>query len=314
MATDKNLIETLYRSVARQQALFTTLLPDDLEHAMVDAYLLFRLLDTIEDSSLAPEERAADLEAVADDFPAALEKRSIRHAQAERTPPAYRSLLENFQQIFSFHREQPPNVQGIIEETGARMASGMAKFALREAEVGLGKRPALIEDFSELEEYCTVAAGYVGEMSVRLFDLFGALARADDEVLEAGRALGNFVQIVNVLRDSSSDRERNRSYRPRETAGLADKEYLNQVFSFGRNIASRSELLGEVVVKPEVRTYCATLHGMASLHLTFYQQTAPRILHERIKPPVTLFILFLPPRLVGRFLLYKIRGLFRARD
>jgi 15-cis-phytoene synthase len=63
-------------------------------------------------------------------------------------------------------------------------------------------------DYPTLQRYCHLVAGVVGEMSA---GIFGATAEA---TLAYARALGQSLQLVNILRDVGEDARRGRIYLP----------------------------------------------------------------------------------------------------
>jgi len=75
--------------------------------------------------------------------------------------------------------------------------------------------------WAELEHYCRCVAGAVGMLSVRVF---GARSRAADA---SAVALGEALQLTNILRDLGEDAARGRLYLPRELLeahGIAPRE------------------------------------------------------------------------------------------
>ncbi len=73
----------------------------------------------------------------------------------------------------------------------------------------LGKTRYL--DFAELDRYCYLVAGVVGETSARIFGIPPGHA---DRTLAYARALGESLQLINILRDVGEDARRGRLYLP----------------------------------------------------------------------------------------------------
>lgn len=65
-------------------------------------------------------------------------------------------------------------------------------------------------DTAELERYCYLVAGVVGELSASIFGYRNAAT------LEYARNLGMAFQLTNIIRDVGEDARRNRIYLPRE--------------------------------------------------------------------------------------------------
>ncbi|MDO7906496.1 phytoene/squalene synthase family protein [Paenibacillus sp. JX-17] len=67
------------------------------------------------------------------------------------------------------------------------------------------------ETMEQLEEYCYLVAGTVGEMLLPVLH-----ENSTDRIVASGIALGKGMQIVNIIRDVGEDRGRQRRYLPRE--------------------------------------------------------------------------------------------------
>ncbi|MFD0958424.1 phytoene/squalene synthase family protein [Paenibacillus chungangensis] len=65
------------------------------------------------------------------------------------------------------------------------------------------------DTMEQLEEYCYLVAGTVGEMLLPVLH-----DSPDDAVVKSGIQLGKAMQIVNIVRDIGEDRERGRRYIP----------------------------------------------------------------------------------------------------
>lgn len=65
-------------------------------------------------------------------------------------------------------------------------------------------------DFAELEKYCYLVAGVVGELSAGIFGF------RNPATLEYARNLGMAFQLTNIIRDVGEDARRDRIYLPRE--------------------------------------------------------------------------------------------------
>lgn len=65
------------------------------------------------------------------------------------------------------------------------------------------------ETMEQLEQYCYLVAGTVGEMLLPVLN-----DKPSDRLVESGIYLGKAMQIVNIVRDVGEDRGRNRRYLP----------------------------------------------------------------------------------------------------
>ncbi|MEI7024182.1 phytoene/squalene synthase family protein [Paenibacillus sp. y28] len=81
------------------------------------------------------------------------------------------------------------------------------------------------ESMEQLEEYCYLVAGTVGQM------LLPVLHDAPDQhIVEAGIWLGKAMQIVNIVRDVGEDQGRGRRYLPLDLLdrhGYSEQDFLN---------------------------------------------------------------------------------------
>lgn len=68
-------------------------------------------------------------------------------------------------------------------------------------------------NFTELSAYCYKAAGVVGEVSSRIF---GMASPNNPKTLEYARALGEALQLTNIIRDVGEDARRGRIYLPQD--------------------------------------------------------------------------------------------------
>lgn len=78
-------------------------------------------------------------------------------------------------------------------------------------------------DFAELEKYCYLVAGVVGELSAGIFGY------RNPATLEYARNLGMAFQLTNIIRDVGEDARRDRIYLPREDLarfGLTEADIL----------------------------------------------------------------------------------------
>ncbi|MGO4184593.1 phytoene/squalene synthase family protein [Paenibacillus sp. TAF43_2] len=82
------------------------------------------------------------------------------------------------------------------------------------------------ETMEQLEDYCYLVAGTVGEMLLPVLH-----DQPDIQVIEAGIWLGKAMQIVNIVRDVGEDQSRGRRYLPLEL--LARHHYSEIDFEMG---------------------------------------------------------------------------------
>jgi farnesyl-diphosphate farnesyltransferase len=216
-ASDDVDLEQLLIATSRTFALAIPLLPEPTRHEVTLSYLLFRIADTFEDAAAWPRElRVEALERFATLLekpdPAAtveLSRRWVEEVPCEQ--PTYRDLLAEVPAVLdAFFALSPAAVDLIREHTG-RTARGMAGFVAR-VSAGGELRLTGLED---LQAYCYVVAGIVGELLTELFLLeHPVLAPVAAELRGRSRTFGEGLQLVNILKDSASDANQGRLYLP----------------------------------------------------------------------------------------------------
>lgn len=225
-------LDDLLLRTSRTFALSIPRLPEPLRREVTVAYLLFRIADTFEDAAGWPKARRLDaladfaalVEAVAEvpgrALDARLRKEAARLAAAwtagdlPSDHEGYLDLLGATPLVLEAHAALDAEARATVTRHTARTAVGMAGFVARHDRTG---RLQLL-DLEDLQRYCYVVAGIVGEL---LTDLFlaaePALAPATAALRERAARFGEALQLVNILKDAASDAREGRSYLP---AGL----------------------------------------------------------------------------------------------
>ena len=180
------------------------------------AYLLFRVADTLEDSSRWSGSRKHD---ELEQLNGLLEQPSKQAAAElaarwEADPPCehdgYLELLRELPAVITAEAELSPEAQRLIRSHTQRTIAGMASFVSRERDGVLQLR-----DVADLQAYCYAVAGIVGELLTELFlkgraslQLVAGLLRGD------ASKFGEALQLVNILKDSTADSTAGRHYLP----------------------------------------------------------------------------------------------------
>ncbi|HEX4497513.1 MAG TPA: squalene/phytoene synthase family protein [Thermoanaerobaculia bacterium] len=210
-------LEQLLIATSRTFALAIPLLPEPTRLEVTLSYLLFRVADTFEDAASWP--RALRIEALGR-FDALLEApdrdeiAAISRYWGAEVPCeqiGYRDLLAGLPAVLdSFFALSPAAVE-LIREHVLRTSRGMAGFVARTTDEG----ELRLRDIPDLQAYCYVVAGIVGELLTELF-LLGRphLEPAAARLRERSRAFGEGLQLVNILKDSASDATEGRRYLP----------------------------------------------------------------------------------------------------
>jgi farnesyl-diphosphate farnesyltransferase len=202
----------LIPKLSRSFALTIPKLPPDLQSTVGVAYLLCRAVDTIEDSRVAhPDQKASQL----DDFLAAVDDDDIvqdvsRHFTAELSGQVSReelALIDNLPLLFGALNEFSPRQQAAVRTCLRKMASGMKSY------VG---RPNGLTDMGELDRYCYVVAGVVGEMLTELFcDHCSEIDSRKEALEKLAASYGQGLQMTNILKDIWDDKREGRCWLPK---------------------------------------------------------------------------------------------------
>ncbi|WP_058305860.1 phytoene/squalene synthase family protein [Gracilibacillus massiliensis] len=147
-------------------------------------YVIYSFCRMIDDAVDEPEKSSYTLDELEQHFI------DLEHAEGHFIWPALRFLFEHF---------PVSKTPFFTQIAGQRM-----DFVKKE-----------YETFEELEEYCYHVAGSVGEMLLPVLH-----DNPDQQVIDAGIALGKGMQIVNIIRDVGEDQRMNRRYIPKS---LMDK-------------------------------------------------------------------------------------------
>jgi len=202
-------------AVSRTFALGIKVLPGALGQAVLDAYLLCRIADTVEDApGIDPDVKAA----LFDDFLAAFDDTAAlaRFTAGVQDLPgeiAHLTLTRNTPLVFAHFGALPPNTRAVVRKWVAEMAVGMRKFVL------LYPNGIRIQTVAEYQEYCYYVAGTVGYMLTDLWHEHSPSIGAERYAVlrERCRAFAEALQTVNILKDVAVDAEQENSvYVPEE--------------------------------------------------------------------------------------------------
>ena len=207
--------QAILPAVSRTFALGIKVLPGALGQAVLDAYLLCRIADTVEDAPDMLPERKAEL---FDDFLASFEspealRRFVEGVKPLRGDQAHLALTHNSDLVLAHFAALPVATQAMVRKWVTEMVIGMRKFVL------LYPNGIRIQTVEEYKEYCYYVAGTVGYM---LTDLWHEHSSSISErryaiLRERCRAFAEALQTVNILKDVAVDAEKENSiYVPEE--------------------------------------------------------------------------------------------------
>jgi farnesyl-diphosphate farnesyltransferase len=210
-------LDELLAQTSRTFALAIPLLEEPLRREVSVAYLLFRIADTFEDEASWPKDtRQAALHA----FARLLDDPSPAHAAAFVTYSTTLPPLSD-EPCARLIGETAGVLAALDSSTAASRAAVLSH--VRKTTVGMAEIVAssddggrfVVRDLPGLLHYCYIVAGIVGEMLTDLFLLTQSSTRAVETRLHAEAVrFGEALQLVNILKDASTDLAAGRSFLP----------------------------------------------------------------------------------------------------
>jgi len=207
--------ERLLPGVSRTFALTIPQLPTPLRIVVTNAYLLCRIADTIEDDGAMTHEEKRDLQATllavirGDDSANEFTQACIRALDAD-TDIHERELVEQTGEVVALTHSFGESQRRAILRCLDIMCTGMSDFAGRRSVRGL-------RTMVELDRYCYVVAGCVGEMLTELFCAYSdEIAARRPSMLPLAKSFGQGLQMTNILKDIWDDRKLNACWLPRD--------------------------------------------------------------------------------------------------
>lgn len=242
--TDQQYQQYILQGVSRTFALTIPQLPGDLELVTGNAYLLCRIIDTIEDdATLMAGQKLHFIQR----FLAVLEgadnaadfSREIVPVLDVDCPGAEQDLMENVDRVvrltFGFSSLQQRSLLRCVRQ----MAAGMVHFQAVENPFGLA-------DMAELDRYCYHVAGVVGEMLAELFcDYSDEMALQQTQLMALSIHFGQGLQMTNILKDVREDMSRGVNWLPADLFAQrgVNLQDLPRVFSE----PDFAEVIGELI-------------------------------------------------------------------
>jgi farnesyl-diphosphate farnesyltransferase len=287
--------------VSRTFALSIEALPEALRDAVRVAYLLCRIVDTVEDGRGIPVSDRQVLfdafdEALAhDNLPPEIFEELSRKLMGDEVEPAERELCLGAGAVFRRFRSLPRTRREAIRPHVQEMSFGMREYVLRAGDRGLQVR-----SMEDLERYCFYVAGTVGNLLTSLFlDHVPDVApdvRRELEARAVGFGLG--LQMVNIVKDVAADHERGgHCYLPLALSELGPAELLapdrrDAALAVVRSVCERARvhlerareytLLWPVPAGVAVRHFCAVPLALALATLDEVERS-----NETLRPGAT---------------------------
>jgi len=194
-------------AVSRSFALCIPQLAPPFREQVALSYLLFRVLDTVEDASFPDKETQArqfeTFRRFLREDPPRGEIDRFREAFPDSLSDGERALLADTEVLVGDAHQLPAPARAILLSGLDRMAQGMALYAMRPS-------PLRLVDLEDVNRYCCFVAGIVGELLTRLWALGGG---EPPSLLDAYR-FGLFLQKINILKDQPDDEAAGRFFVP----------------------------------------------------------------------------------------------------
>jgi len=210
-------------NVSRSFALCIRVLPSRLNEQMMVSYLVFRVIDTVEDS---PKASLAMKKGMFSEFLSLLSKRKADDKAAlqcakkmlSRLDYTYeKELLEALPILVRAFYSLPAGARKAITKRARVMANGMYEFQ---------KKP--IETFADQDRYSYYVAGIIGHLFNDLLEFNRIItSKLKRRLSRFARQFGLALQKVNILRDIADDVASHRYYWPKRLLAKYGLEYGN---------------------------------------------------------------------------------------
>ncbi len=206
--------------VSRTFALTIPQLPAGLREVVGNAYLLCRIADTIEDEPALSHAQKREfserfIKVVAGTESASQFAGDLHAELSASTTADERELIRSTERVIRITRACTAFQQQELERCVRVMSRGMAQFQENASLDGLA-------DVSELDRYCYVVAGVVGEMLTELFcDHCPDTAREYPRLIELAVSFGQALQMTNILKDVWDDQARGVCWLPRDVFDIS---------------------------------------------------------------------------------------------
>ncbi|WP_445372832.1 phytoene/squalene synthase family protein [Methylomonas sp. HW2-6] len=307
--SDQELQAVLLEGVSRTFALTIPQLPKTLYPAVANAYLLCRIVDTIEDEvSLSPAQKKGFCDRFIDIVKTG---RGAEAFAAELAPllsaqtiPAEHSLIRLIPRVIAItHSLSTPQIDALAccVET---MAGGMPVYQALNLHAGL-------KTMKDMDDYCYYVAGCVGEMLAKLFCHYSPeIDQHRPELLKLSVSFGQGLQMTNILKDIWDDAKRGVCWLPQDIFDetgfdLADltpttnderfRKGLERLIGIAHGHLQNALTYTQLLPSHEtgIRNFCLWALGMAVLtlkkikqHLDFNESNQVKISRNSVKATI----------------------------
>jgi farnesyl-diphosphate farnesyltransferase len=218
--------------VSRTFALTIPQLPPSLCRVVSNAYLLCRIVDTIEDEPALTGARKnyfcqQFLRTLSAPRNAETFSRQLCASLSSQTPPAEHELIRHVPRVVRITRSFSEPQREALQRCVRSMTKGMGQFQLRGEKQGL-------QSLEDLDQYCYYVAGVVGQMLTTLFCLHSPeIAQNRRALMALAVSFGQGLQMTNILKDVWEDYQRGACWLPWKI--FAEEGFDLSDLSTGRN-------------------------------------------------------------------------------
>ena len=276
------------QKVSRTFALTIPLLPMRLADWVGNAYLLCRIVDTIEDD---PALSCSIKQQHMDCFLMSLQGGSISVEAWSRqlaeclsidTPAGELALIADIPAVLARLFSFPAAVQRILVQGVSIMSRGMSAQ----------QQHANISDGNALDYYCYHVAGVVGELLTELFSVYApAIGQQKAVLLPLAVSFGEGLQLTNILKDIQEDAARGVRWLPGPPLAAAECSTHQDQQQIADYIALAHGHLQDALAftlklpkqEPGIRQFCLWAIGMAVLTLQKIQHSDAYLTGHNVK-------------------------------
>ena len=234
----RRMLTELLKSVSRAFYLSMRVLPSAMREPVSIAYLLARAADTISDTaSLPTEHRASQLRKFRNILEGKLAAETVTELSKSlgdlQSIDGERELLGSLRELFvllnGMDADDAEQTRAVVLTLTRGMLFDLTNFHSEDSE-----RLIALQTPEQLDEYCYLAAGCVGEFwTATSIAHTHSLVHWDEQEMQAlGVRFGKALQMTNILRDVPKDLRIGRCYLPQSELnriGLRAEDLLNSV-------------------------------------------------------------------------------------
>lgn len=247
------------------------------------SYLLFRVLDTIEDAVWADLNLKKE---TFKNFESALQLRKLNPIEFEwlqhfptNIPEVEKNLLRVVPQLMNDFKELPDFIQNSLKKSLLMMSQGMQHFS----DLSTSENKLELKSLKEVNQYCFFVAGLVGEMLTHFISSVLPKSSITPELYFNSHQFGLFLQKINLLKDQIEDQAEGRFLVPNRP------ELLKSLKTNSKGAINY--ILQVPVSEKEFRLFCAWSLFLGLSSLPWIENTFLKKLVNKIPRSVTQILL-----------------------